>query len=151
VISGKPRPVTSNGPDDESSSHATVAGRLDLLPFPPLEMRELVGPTELESFDNPSRSPVYPWLPEEAYERVFDFGCGCGRVARQMILQQPSPRAYVGVDLHAGMIRGARRICSPLLVISNSFTTMYLMFASIRVRTSRSWRAFLRVTPSSPW
>jgi SAM-dependent methyltransferase len=75
------------------------------LPFPPIEMRRLVGPFDLESYDNPSGDLVYPWLPKETYETVFDFGCGCGRVARQLVLQRPRPTSYVGVDLHAGMIR----------------------------------------------
>ncbi|MGA3318462.1 MAG: class I SAM-dependent methyltransferase [Candidatus Korobacteraceae bacterium] len=75
------------------------------LPLPPVEMRRLVGPFDPESYDNPTRALVYPWLPEETYETVFDFGCGCGRVARQLILQRPSPTSYVGVDLHAGLIR----------------------------------------------
>jgi SAM-dependent methyltransferase len=85
----------------------------DWLPFPPLEMRELVGPTELEAFDNSNGALVYDYLPPEVYEKVFDFGCGCGRVARQLILQRPSPTMYVGVDLHAGMIRWCERNLRP--------------------------------------
>jgi SAM-dependent methyltransferase len=83
------------------------------LPFPPPEMRALVGPTELEAFDNPSGSLVYPYLRPEHYQRVFDFGCGCGRVARQLILQSPRPERYVGVDLHRGMIEWAQANLSP--------------------------------------
>jgi SAM-dependent methyltransferase len=75
------------------------------IPLPPLEMRRLVGPFDPESYDNPTAGLVYSWLPEESYETVFDFGCGCGRVARQLILQRPRPASYVGVDLHAGLIR----------------------------------------------
>lgn len=74
------------------------------LPIPPLEMRQLVGPTEISLYDNSDGSLVYPWLAPELYERVFDFGCGCGRVARQLILQNPQPSGYVGIDLHPGMI-----------------------------------------------
>jgi len=88
---------------DETGQRA--APRLDLLSFPPEEMRRLVGPVDLESFDNPTGALVYPYLPAEVYEAVFDFGCGCGRVARQLLQQRPSPTSYVGVDLHAGMIR----------------------------------------------
>ena len=36
---------------------------------------------------------------------MFDFGCGCGREARQLMQQQVSPKEYRGVDLHLGMIR----------------------------------------------
>jgi SAM-dependent methyltransferase len=74
------------------------------LPLPPLEMRRLVGPFDPDAYDNPTGTLVYPWLSEETYESVFDFGCGCGRVARQLMLQKPGPSSYVGVDLHAGMI-----------------------------------------------
>ena len=86
---------------------------LDNLPIPPLEMRELVGPTDPAAFDNPTGRPVYDYLAPAAYEKVFDFGCGCGRVARQLILQRPSPKQYVGVDLHAGMIRWCQRNLQP--------------------------------------
>lgn len=79
------------------------------LPFPPPEMRALVGPTDEAAFDNPDGSLVYPYLEPEQYQRVFDFGCGCGRVARQLILQTPRPERYLGIDLHRGMIEWARR------------------------------------------
>jgi len=88
---------------------------LAALPFPPLEMRELVGPTQLDAFDNPSGRPVYDYLEPSAYERVFDFGCGCGRVARQMALQDPRPGMYVGIDLHPGMIRWCQRNLQPVV------------------------------------
>lgn len=110
-------PATSSPlpePQKRTEEVRDLRGRFDLLPFPPLEMRELVGPTELEAFDNPKRELVYPWLPEDVYERVFDFGCGCGRVARQLILQNPSPREYVGIDLHAGMIRWCQKNLQPI-------------------------------------
>jgi SAM-dependent methyltransferase len=76
-------------------------------------MRTLVGPTDAAAFDNPSGELVYPFLEPEQYRRVFDFGCGCGRVARQLILQSPRPERYVGIDLHRGMIEWARRNLSP--------------------------------------
>lgn len=88
--------------------------RLDLPPFPPLEMRELVGPTELAAFDNWSRRIIYDYLEPEVYESVFDFGCGCGRFARQLMLQRPSPKMYLGIDLHAGMIRWCQRNLQPI-------------------------------------
>jgi SAM-dependent methyltransferase len=83
------------------------------LPLPPPQMRQLVGPTDDEAFDNPDGGLVYPYLPVEAYERVFDFGCGCGRVARQLIQQNPRPKRYVGIDLHRGMVRWCRRNLAP--------------------------------------
>lgn len=90
-------PAVQTTPDVEHSIYGS-------LPIPPFEMRQLIGPTDVAMFDNPSGSLVYSWLPESAYTAVFDFGCGCGRVARQLILQRPSPREYVGIDLHARMI-----------------------------------------------
>jgi SAM-dependent methyltransferase len=67
-------------------------------------MRELVGQTDLRAYDNPSGALVYPYIPAEQYDSVFDFGCGCGRVARQLLGQHARPTRYVGVDLHKGMI-----------------------------------------------
>ncbi|MGH7897728.1 MAG: class I SAM-dependent methyltransferase, partial [Candidatus Binatia bacterium] len=75
------------------------------IPMPPLEFREMVGPTDPEFFDNPTGGPVYSGLPPAAYDAVFDFGCGCGRFAR-MLLQQRlhRPTRYVGIDVHRRMI-----------------------------------------------
>ncbi len=72
--------------------------------MPPLEYRTWVGPLEDSFYDNPERSLVYPEFPAERYDSVFDFGCGCGRVARQLILQRPRPLRYVGIDLHPELI-----------------------------------------------
>ena len=84
-----------------------------VLPMPALEMRELVGPTDEAAFDNPEGSLVYSYIEPDQYESVFDFGCGCGRVARQLIQQSPRPQRYVGVDLHKGMIDWAERNLAP--------------------------------------
>ncbi|MGH7785985.1 MAG: methyltransferase domain-containing protein [Candidatus Binatia bacterium] len=83
------------------------------LPLPPLEMRHLVGPLDAAAFDNPSAAPVFAALPPTAYESILDFGCGCGRIARQLIQQRPPPRAYLGLDLHQGMIEWCRRNLAP--------------------------------------
>ena len=74
------------------------------LPVPPADMRALVGPTDVAAFENPSGGPVFPYLDSSVYRSVLDFGCGCGRVARQLIQQQERPERYLGIDLHAGMI-----------------------------------------------
>lgn len=84
------------------------------IPVPPLEMRELVGPTDPALFDNPSGAPVFPGLPAAAFRSVLDFGCGCGRIARQMMQQVPPPERYEGLDLHAGMIRWCSENLTPL-------------------------------------
>jgi SAM-dependent methyltransferase len=101
-----------------ASLRGRVSGRAGVtmppdLPVPPPEMRALVGPTDDASFDNPTGALVYPYLPAERYRRVFDFGCGCGRVARQLILQSPRPKRYLGIDLHRGMIDWARANLAP--------------------------------------
>lgn len=100
--------------NDTAGSPPRQESSRDSLPFPPFEMRELVGPTDLSAFDNPSRKLAYDYLDPAVYEKVFDFGCGCGRVARQMMLQNPSPKMYVGIDLHPGMIRWCQRNLQPV-------------------------------------
>jgi len=74
------------------------------LPIPPLEMRESVGPTDPALFDNPSGGLIFPQVRPEAYESVFDFGCGCGRLARQLIQQDRQPSSYLGIDLHKPLV-----------------------------------------------
>ena len=74
------------------------------LPLPPEEMRILVGPVDSDVFDNPSGASVFPEAGERGHGAVLDFGCGCGRLARQLIQQQPQPSRYLGIDLHAGMV-----------------------------------------------
>lgn len=86
---------------------------LSQLPWPPLEFRRLVGPTELDQFDNPTGQLVFKDLPEEACDYVLDFGCGCGRLARQLIQQRPRPRRYLGIDPHRGMIEWCQTNLSP--------------------------------------
>ena len=82
-------------------------------PLPPVELRQLVGPTQDEDYDNPTGRRVFPEAPPRADDFVFDWGCGCGRIARQLLQQNPPPRRYVGVDLHRGMIEWCRRNLSP--------------------------------------
>jgi SAM-dependent methyltransferase len=80
---------------------------ISLLPMPPLEFRRLVGPTADEDFANPDGRPLYEdygLVSDDIYESVFDFGCGCGRGARQLLQQRSRPRRYVGIDAHRGMV-----------------------------------------------
>jgi SAM-dependent methyltransferase len=79
------------------------------LPIPPAQLRDLIGGLGPADFDNPTRAPIFPKLPPAAYEHVFDLGCGCGRVARQLIQQRPRPAVYLGVDLHRGMVEWCQR------------------------------------------
>ena len=51
----------------------------------------------------PSASSIFGGV-EADYDSVLDFGCGCGRAARQLLQQTVPPKRYLGVDIHAGMI-----------------------------------------------
>jgi SAM-dependent methyltransferase len=82
-------------------------------PIPPLEMRQLIGREDPAAFDNPSGALVFPDLAAEQYSAVFDFGCGCGRLARMLVQQRPRPSRYVGVDLHRGMVAWCTRNLTP--------------------------------------
>lgn len=88
----------------------------DAIPLPPLELRRWVGPSEPADYDNPTGKPLLePFgVPLEAYESVFDFGCGCGRQARQMLQQTPRPRRYVGIDVHRGLIEWCQQNLTPV-------------------------------------
>jgi SAM-dependent methyltransferase len=72
------------------------------LPLPPLNLRKSVGPIEDHYYSNPNGGLVFvDEVPADKYDSVFDFGCGCGRNARQMMQQtRGRPRRYVGVDLY---------------------------------------------------
>ena len=83
------------------------------LPLPPLELRRIAGPVEPRYYDNPERGLVFPYLPRQAYEKVFDFGCGCGRIARQLIQQDPAPQRYVGIDVDLKAIAWCRENLAP--------------------------------------
>jgi SAM-dependent methyltransferase len=83
------------------------------LPIPPFEIRQLVGLTDEAAYDNPRGTPVIPNIPLDCYESVFDFGCGCGRIARQLLQQTPRPKRYLGIDLHKGMIDWCQRNLAP--------------------------------------
>lgn len=78
------------------------------LPLPPLEFRHLVGPTDPAAFDAPSVNLQLAQLPPDVFASVFDFGCGCGRIARQLMLSGRLPLRYLGVDPHKGMIDWCR-------------------------------------------
>ena len=78
------------------------------LPMPPLELRKLVGNVDESAFDNPTGERVFAAIPGSSDDFILDFGCGCGRVARQLLQQKRPPGKYLGVDLHKGMIRWCR-------------------------------------------
>jgi len=77
------------------------------IPIPHVEYRATVGPTDEAHWHNPSGNYILSGLPiarSEAelaalHDRVFDFGCGCGRVAIQMLEQRNRPSRYLGIDI----------------------------------------------------
>lgn len=81
------------------------------LPFPPLEDRGWVSPITDESYyDNPSGELIWgpldipPLAAGEAYRKILDFGCGCGREVRRLMMQDRPPEEIVGVDINRRMI-----------------------------------------------
>jgi SAM-dependent methyltransferase len=83
------------------------------LPIPPPAMRHLVGPIADEDYDHPQGARVFGDLPAHADAAIFDFGCGCGRVAHRLIQQRPQPARYLGIDLHPGMIDWCQTYLTP--------------------------------------
>ncbi len=100
---------------DRLDGTTPIPGSDEELAFPPLQYRRTVGPTQTVDFDNPSGQRIWgdlaigPLEAGEAYGKIFDFGCGCGRNARQLLLQHEPPQRYVGVDVHPGMIRWCQK------------------------------------------
>jgi SAM-dependent methyltransferase len=60
-----------------------------------------------------SGDPVFRELDPDSYRFVVDFGCGCGRITRQLAQQSERPERYLGVDLHRGMIRWCNENLAP--------------------------------------
>jgi SAM-dependent methyltransferase len=78
------------------------------LPLPPIKFRHLVGPTEPHEFDAPHARQLFERLPAHLFDVVFDYGCGCGRLARQLVRTGRRPRRYIGIDPHQGMVGWCR-------------------------------------------
>lgn len=110
MLSGiKPAPKGWGGYNNNMPTNAAS-------PLPPLELRHLVSPLVDDSYyDNPTGDYIWgaldipPLQPGEGYRKVFDFGCGCGREARQLFLQRHPPEKYVGIDVHLPMIEWCRQ------------------------------------------
>jgi SAM-dependent methyltransferase len=81
------------------------------IPYPPLRLRKSVGPIEDSYYENPGGRLVFEKeVPAANYRSIFDFGCGCGRVARQLLLQaEVAVRSYLGVDLFAESVEWAQQ------------------------------------------
>lgn len=83
------------------------------IPLPPMEFRRLVGPLDPARYDNPTGEWVYSFIEAKYYRNFLDFGCGCGRIARQLAQQNTPPEKYVGIDLHGGMIQWCQQNITP--------------------------------------
>jgi SAM-dependent methyltransferase len=93
---------------------SSKGSREPTLPIPPPEMRRLVTGQGPDSFENPSGAPALPGFTFDQLDTVFDFGCGCGRLARKLLQQSVRPARYVGIDAHRGMIEWCKRNLTPL-------------------------------------
>jgi SAM-dependent methyltransferase len=91
-------------------------GEIMNIPFPPIELMKSVGTTDESFFDNPDGELVFlDEVAPETYDRIFDFGCGCGRIARKLLLQKTyKPSQYVGIDLFEKSIRWCRENLTPI-------------------------------------
>jgi SAM-dependent methyltransferase len=65
-------------------------------------------------FEVPEGGLAFQHVPAQHYRRVFEFGCGCGRIARQLMGRSPSPESYIGIDIHRGMIQWCRDNLTPV-------------------------------------
>jgi SAM-dependent methyltransferase len=99
---------------------------VSLPPLPPPEFRKLVGPIEEKYWRNESHSlfledfPLFKSHTEmrSIHERVFDFGCGPGRLAIQMLTARERPKRYLGIDVSRKLIDWCRE---NLTVYDHSF------------------------------
>jgi SAM-dependent methyltransferase len=86
-----------------------------LPPLPPPHFRRLVTTNDAVFELANSSALIDPYLTDpRQYRAVFDFGCGCGRIARQLLVQNPRPKRYLGIDIHSGMVKWCRNALSPL-------------------------------------
>ena len=79
----------------------------------PLEMRNLIGQTDLADYDNPTGKPVFDFVDPACFRYVFELRSGCGRLARQFIQQIPLPERYLGIEPHHGMVAWCKRNLEP--------------------------------------
>jgi SAM-dependent methyltransferase len=90
-------------------------------PLPTVKMRAVVGPTDDKDWDNPHGGWAFepPSIAlhaplEEIFSRIFDFGCGAGRHARKVLMQDKLPELYVGLDVSPSLIAWCRENLQPL-------------------------------------
>lgn len=66
-------------------------------------------------FEDPATRDLVAHAELECAERIFEFGCGTGRFAEQLLTHHLPPGAsYRGIDLSSSMVRLARKRLTPL-------------------------------------
>jgi SAM-dependent methyltransferase len=118
LFPGAEQIMTSNDLKGSAADHTALEEPKLEPPLPPVGFRRLVCHDD-QPFEIVPDSLVFPEVPAKLYESVFDFGCGCGRIARQLLCQTPKPLRYTGVDIHRGMVDWCRE---NLTVIDPNFT-----------------------------
>ncbi|MBV8717414.1 MAG: ATP-binding cassette domain-containing protein [Chloroflexi bacterium] len=103
IVDGRAHVPSNSGPSAAENE----------LPIPPSEMRELIGQPDPAAYDNARGEPVFDFVEVSAFRSVFEFRCGCGRLARQLIQQRSRPVRYVGIDPHQGMVGWCQRHLAP--------------------------------------
>ena len=88
------------------------------IPLPPMEFAYLVGSLTYEEFQAAGKGVtelikahglIYPGA------RFLDVGCGCGRVARELLKGYKSLQSYTGFDRHKPMVRWAQANITPVI------------------------------------
>lgn len=129
----QPNPNMLNSPSDDQQPAALAT----VPPLPPHEYRRLVGCTDDHFYDNPTGALIFPEVPAECYEAVFDFGCGCGRLARQLLQQKVRPKRYIGIDIQHRLVNWC---CENLSRIDNKFQFLHHDVANISLAPDNSPR-----------
>jgi SAM-dependent methyltransferase len=118
------------------------------VPLPPLELREQVSPVTDEGYyDNPTGEYIWgplnigPLKPGEAYRKILDFGCGCGREARRLLLQHDKPEVYVGIDISRPMIEWCQKNLA-----GNGFSFLHHDVWSVKYAPENSRNRYLPIT-----
>jgi SAM-dependent methyltransferase len=83
------------------------------IPLPPTELRKIVGPVDDVYWLNPTGNFFLEGLPiirtadelSRIHQRVFDFGCGAGRIAIQLLMQRERPSKYYGIDINRSLVQ----------------------------------------------
>ena len=84
-------------------------------PLPPIQLMRSVGSTDPHHYDNSSGAEVFSQYGDFDYTSFFDFGCGCGRVARQL-MQQKKSTSRISRGRSSPRIDRLVPDCAPLIV-----------------------------------